>query len=82
MLDQHFRGSACKTCRFYHPRPDFGEIGECRRNPPEMARSFEVLRDGESPANSITGGPVTQGVWPLVGPSDWCGEYRPFAGKD
>lgn len=56
----------CELCRFYAANsPDdpasFDGRGECRRFPPVLFGDMEA----------------DAWCWPLVEPSDWCGEFKP-----
>jgi hypothetical protein len=71
---------ACRACRFYVANKldaELGELGICRRNPPQVIARTETL-----PADENRGryqaeiDSCVSAEWPVVIASDWCGEYR------
>lgn len=58
----------CRVCRFSRIDPDFPEdssyaLYECRRHAPHPEQNGEDTRTAWS--------------WPLVMPTEWCGEFKP-----
>ncbi len=60
-------GWYCGRCRYWH-RPDKkkGEIGQCRRHPPQVVA--EDLGDIET-------------EWPETYSDDWCGDFEATADR-
>lgn len=57
-------GESCEQCRFW-ARQGKKFAGECRRYPPHYAEGS-------------LGRPLElKRVYPMVPPTDWCGEFRP-----
>ena len=56
----------CDQCRFWE---DHGEVGECRRYPPQLPT--RMLMD-------LTGDDPWAGEWPEVSRDAWCGEFVPL----
>ena len=57
----------CKNCIFWVGHPDPGKpMGQCRRWPPSPTLSVSGLRS----------------YWPLVRPTDWCGEHATPVGVE
>jgi hypothetical protein len=67
-------GAKCETCKFFDNQPpsELGRgqraelYGYCRRHPPFVIQQLMV---GSQPSKAQT-------VWPVVGKSQWCGEYK------
>lgn len=54
--------ATCVTCPFFDPK-NF----TCRASPPVVAVTVPGIHNVELP--------LTETVWPQVGPGDWCGKH-------
>ena len=54
----------CDGCKWMSKRDSGKDFGECKRHPPVRAGMV----------NAYTYDHL--GVWPLVRPDDWCGEFQ------
>ena len=62
---------ACQNCRFFAATAGPSEGGYCRRYPPMLLSSEQT--DEVAPD-------LRPGVWPMVAPSSWCGEFVSMSG--
>lgn len=76
------RRDVCLRCKYFqqgeafgesgnaHSRFELGPAGECRRNPPVPALTYDGRHDD-----------VKAAIWPVVLPSSWCGRQEQRLGE-
>ena len=57
--------ATCVCCRFFSPKSAGQPRNECRRRTPESRRAERGRHDE-----------LGIGVWPIVSPDAWCGEFE------
>jgi hypothetical protein len=56
----------CRNCRFYSATAGASESGYCRRYPPVVPIAVQTEKVAPD---------IRSGVWAMVAPSAWCGEF-------
>jgi hypothetical protein len=56
----------CSCCRYFLPLPNGHRRNQCRRRAPAPRLTYDGRHDLLEP-----------GVWPVVSPEDWCGDFIP-----
>ena len=64
----------CENCEFYESSSADEDIGKCHFNAPLPSLKHPMLDKRFYKAASLN--------WPLVQPTDWCGQYKDKKPKD
>lgn len=67
-------GSSCQDCFFFDSIDS--DTGLCRRHAPTRLR-IDVIGRRKADQDEESYRDRTEGVWPIVFPADWCGDFKP-----
>jgi hypothetical protein len=70
----------CKTCPYWdEDKRSYGDIGECRRYPPQLIPESVSVGQRKAPSGDIYHDVNPDQLFPGVfGRDDWCGEHPDF----